>query len=133
MRVVRHLLAEMSHVPKIVLLRTTDVDTIRPRLVKISRLVLVDDVHPHYQPLRMRWNSPEIDPIFGHQTAICIRPIQRPADHMVELPLHIPREVLLQMFKGKHTLFMVSGTCDSPVACLQYLLVQLNFHGLSLR
>ena len=131
--VVKHLLDEMPHVPKIVLLRTTDVDTIRPRLVAISRLVLVDDVHSHYQPLRMRWNSDKIDPIFGRQTAICIRPIQGPADHMVERPLHIPREVLLQMFKGKQTLFLASGTCDSPVESLHYLLVQFGLHGVSLR
>ena len=128
-----HLLAEMSHVPKIVLLRTTDVEPIRRRLAAIPRVLLVDDVLAHYQPLRMHWNSDKVDPIFGRQTAICIRPIQGPADHMFERPLHIPREVLVQMFNGKQTLFLASGTCDSPVACLHYLLVQFNLHGVSLR
>ena len=129
--VVMHLLDEMPHVPKIVLLRTTDVEPIRRRLNAISRVLLVDDVDAHYQPLRMHWNSDKPDPIFGRQTAICITPIQGPDDHMFKRPLYIPREVLVQMFNGKQTLFLASGMCDSQVACIHYLKVQLNIHGLT--
>ena len=133
LRVVQGLLAQMSSIPKIVLLRSTDVRPIRRHLAPISRVVILDgaDFQCHYQPLRMDWDSPGINPIYCDETAIYIKPIVQPSLHIVSRPLHIPREVLLHMFKGKQILFLASGTCDSPVACLQYLLSQLRLHNIA--
>ena len=79
----------------------------------------------------MDWDAPDINPIYGAETAIYIKPIRRPSAHLVNRPLHIPREVLLQMFKGKQTLFLAAGTCDSQVACHNYLLQQLRLHNIA--
>ena len=130
--VVRGLLAQMSSIPKIVLLRSADVQCIRADINAISRVEIIerDDIHLHYQPLRMNWDSPAIDPIYGAECAIYIKPIQNPSGYIVKRPLHVPREVLLQMFEGKQTLFLASGTCGSPVACLEYLMSQLKLHNI---
>ena len=112
LRVVRSFLAQLSNIPKVVLLRSRDVEPMRNELDKIARVVLLDsvDFQNHYQPLRMNWNADRIDPINGDVTAIYIKPIVRPAQHIVHTPLFIPREVLLQMFNKKHTLFVAAGS-----------------------
>ena len=133
LKMVRSLVGQFSCIPKIVLLRSTDVAKIRRELREISRVVLLDgaDVQLHYQPLRMDWDSPDLNPINSDETAIYIKPIMQPSEHIVIQPLHIPREVLLQIFKGRQTLFLASGTCDSQVACLKYLLAQLRRHNIA--
>lgn len=133
LNVVRSLLQQMTNIPKIVVWRTTDVNAIRRSFEHVSRVVILDgaDFRSHYQPLRMNWESPNTDPITGPETAIYIKPIEKPSEHIVNRPLHIPQEVLLQMFKGKQTLFLASGTCDSPVACERYLLAQLKLHNIA--
>ena len=131
--VVKSLLGQMSSVPKILVLRTSDVNAIRSSIQVMSRVVILDgaDFMSHYQPLRMDWDSPDLNPIIAPESAIYIKPIERPSEHIVNRPLHIPQEVLLQMFKGKQTLFLASGTCDSPVECHRYLLAQLKLHNIA--
>ena len=132
LQVVMALVAQLSTIPKIVVLRTTDVDPIRRQLTAVARVVLLDgaDFQAHYQPLRMDWDNPQISPIHGAETAIYIKPSLRHSSWIVNRPLHIPSEVLLHMFKGKQTLFLAAGTCDSPAACHSYLLQQLRLHNI---
>ena len=132
LRVVNALVAQMSTIPKIMVLRFSDAEKIRRELAAISRVELLDgaDFQGHYQPLRMDWDNAETNPIYGAETAIYIKPSLCESHHTANRPLHIPREVLLQMFKGKQTLFLAAGTCDSPVACHKYLLQQLRLHNI---
>ena len=131
LRVVRSLESQMTSIPKIVLLRRSDVDLMRHELEPRRRIVTLDgpDLRSHYTPLRMHWDAPSINPIFAAETAIYIKPISA-AGHVVNRPLHVPTEVLSHMFKGKQTLFLAAGTLDSPVACTQYLLEQLRLHNI---
>ena len=77
----------------------------------------------------MSWNESSTSPLFGAQTAIYIKPEQAAAQ-AVNRPLHIPLEVLKKMFEGKQTLFLSSGTCDSPVAVLHYLNAEFMRHNI---
>ena len=104
--VVRSLESQMTSIPKIILLRRTDVDPMRHELAQHRRIVMLDgsDVKHHYTPLRMDWTAPSINPIIAAETAIYIKPIEA-AWHIVRRPLHIPTEVLLHMFQGKKHCF----------------------------
>ena len=131
LKVVRSLECQMTSIPKIVLLRRSDVDPLRHDLEPQRWIVTLDglDVENHYTPLRMDWDAKSINPIFAAETAIYIKPIDA-AGHVVNRPLHVPTEVLSHMFKGKQTLFLAAGTLDAPVACTRYLLEQLRLHNI---